>query len=323
MIYTQPLCRYRVMGETITILPPLKRAVKNPNVGVNAEFSKILGSAVFLNDTNWGSLTRMVEEHTNQSWTLLDAYEDIERNQSLWSKVKRFVQETVTILITVIMGVLAVIMVGLCLRAGARLCRELRRRKTEKDLERERATQRKLVEDLRLDLKKRPDTPPETLKDEGASKLDRESRSPPEEEPEIERRSVPNEPSLTRTGLEEARSLQLKILEDIEQRIVKSRDPRSPVGSTTQTPQAQDPGPEVESVGSAKRRSRSRSVSISSQNRDQPNPTRDRSGSLRTTRTEPRPLLPTNQRAVQGQWPVAGIPIMGATYPTGEDPQFM
>merc|ERR1712020_163104 len=94
------------MGETITILPPLKRAVKSPKIGVSAKFGSILESAVFLNYTTWGSLTRMVEEHSNQSWSLLDAYEVIESNQGIWSKVKRFVQEFVTVLITVIMGVL-------------------------------------------------------------------------------------------------------------------------------------------------------------------------------------------------------------------------
>ena len=360
-ISTQPLCRYRVMGETITILPPLKRAVRSPNVGVVNEFSKILNSAVFLNDTNWGSLTQEVERHINQSWTLLDAYEDIKRNQDqgLWSKVKRFIRETVTILITIIMGVLSVIMVGLCLRTGARLCQELRRRKAEKDLERERVNQQKLFENLRQDLKENPDTPPATQKGEPVQKPNLEAprpttRSLTEERPEVEVKPGGNEPPLTRAGLEEAMSLQFKkqalderqkalnewtkdmdkrqeemenkqrALEHWGKQMFDQQEPRVLEDFTVQTSQGPTLGPEIRSVGSTQPSLRSRSASVSSRVKDQSSSIRDRSGSLRAPRAERWPLVPATQRAAQGQRPIGGqVGIPTASYPAIEGPQFM
>ena len=154
-IHTQPLCRYRVMGETITILPPLKRTVKSPQVGVQTEFSKILSSAAFLNNTDWGSLTRLAEEQMNKSWTLLDAYENIRSKQSLWYKTLSFVQETATLLTIGILVVLAILIVGLCIRTGIRMAKTYKRKQDEKlsrlreeTLEKERAIHQKLLEEI-------------------------------------------------------------------------------------------------------------------------------------------------------------------------------
>ena len=116
----------------------------------------------------------------------------------------------------------------------------------------------------------------------------------------------------------------LQVLRDIHNHITTDQDPKSPAEATAPLPQTPDLGTEVDSVGSVKRRprSRSRSVSVSSRNRDQPDSSsyypsiRDRSGSLRTTRVEPRLSWPT-QRTATGSWPVNGIPEMGQVYPSG------
>ena len=350
-ISTQPLCRYRVMGETITILPPLKRAIKSPRVGVVTEFNKILSSAVFLNDTTWGSLAQMVEKHTNQSWTLLDAYEDIKRNQDqgVWSKVKQFIRETVTILITIIMGVLSIFMIGLCLRTGARLCQELRRRKAERDLERERITQQKLMATLRQDLKENPDEPLVSLEDEKAKKPNLEAprsttRSPVGEELEVKTKAKSSETVLARPEPEEdAMVLQRKALEEIQkalderqqnldnrQRFMedweKRRESRVRGDPTSPTSQMPNYGPEVGSVGSNQQsyRSRASSASASSRIRDPSESIRDRSRSLRVQRADPWPMVPAVQRATQGQRPIASqMAIPTTTYPALEGPQFM
>ena len=341
-ISTQPLCRYRVMGETITILPPLKRAIKSPKVGVVTEFNKILSSAVFLNDTNWGSLAQMVEKHTNQSWTLLDAYEDIKRNQDqgVWSKVKRFIRETVTILITIIMGVLSIIMIGLCLRTGARLCQELRRRKTEKDLEKERIAQRKFMANLRQDLKENPDTPLVTLEGEKDKKSALEApsprsatRSPVGEEQEVKMKAKSNETPLAPSEPEEETMLlKRKAMEEMQkamderqkyldnrQRFMENWEKRreSKVHGDYFSPTSQMPNydPEVGSVGQHSQRSRSASVSSR---------IRDRSGSLRAQQTDPWPAVPAIQRATQVQRPITSqMAIPMTNYPALEGPQFM
>ena len=350
-ISTQPLCRYRVMGETITILPPLKRAIKSPKVGVVTEFNKILSSAVFLNDTTWGSLAQMVEKNTNQSWTLLDAYEDIKRNQDqgVWSQVKRFIRETVTILITIIMGVLAIIMIGLCLRTGARLCQEFRRRKAERDLERERITQQKLMANLRQDLKDNPDTLLVTSEDEKDKKPTLEAprsttRSPVGEELEVKTKVKASETPLARSEPEEdTMLLQRKAMEEIQkalderqqnldnrQRFIedweKRRESKVYGDPTSPTSQMPNYGPEVGSVGSNQQsyRSRASSASASSRIRDPPGVIRDRSRSLRVQRADPWPVVPAIPRAAQGQRPISGqMAIPTTTYPALEGPQFM
>ena len=85
-----------------------------------------------------------------------DAYEDIKRKQGLWGTLKDAIQETVTVLILAILAIPFVAAVSFIIRGIMQLHRKHQQKRAERTLEKERAIQRKLLEDIdqRIDVRR-------------------------------------------------------------------------------------------------------------------------------------------------------------------------
>ena len=143
---TQPLCKCKVGQAIISVLPTLKKNLKPPAVGAEMRLSEALKEAPFLNNTSWTAIGKELELHTGQAWSLLEAYQDVEkeRKRGLLGKIKAEFQGIFVYLVFLLLGTctamgffLSIKATKLCLKPYLQRRRERKRQKgQEEELER-------------------------------------------------------------------------------------------------------------------------------------------------------------------------------------------
>ena len=139
----QPLCKYRVGQTVVSVLPTLKKKLKQKSVGAELKLSEALKEAPFLSNTSWTILGRELQRNTNQAWSLLDAYRGVEeeRNRGLLTKVRMAFQQGFVYLMFLLLGTSVAFILFLFIRVCKNLHKTYRHRQRERQLQREQEEQ--------------------------------------------------------------------------------------------------------------------------------------------------------------------------------------